>query len=96
MLSALPVRFYYTAAGTALSAKHGVDDRLGAADAGLYRYRTSRTVLRAGPAFHAGIPVENIRRALLVHAEHAMRADGGAHAAAHAAFLVKLQRYHIL
>jgi len=96
MLSIWSIRFYYTAAGTALSAKHGVDDRLGAADAGFYSYRASRTIFRAGPAFHAGIPVENIRRALLIHAEHPMRTDGGTHTASHAAFPVKLQRNHIL
>jgi hypothetical protein len=41
----------------ALAPQHGIDNRVGASHPGFDRNRSGGTILNAGPAFHAGIPV---------------------------------------
>jgi hypothetical protein len=72
-----------------------LDDVGGTTDAGSYADCRSRTVCRTGPAFHAGIPINNNCFGV-PHVKNCMGTDYFTHAAAGALFNIKLQGGHII
>ena len=83
-----------TAAGTAISPQHGIDDRRSATDAGLDGNGFKRTIAAAGTAFHAGISILDPDMGS-IHLEHFVRTDFEAHPAAGAFVFIELQGHNI-
>jgi hypothetical protein len=78
----------------AVAPQHGVDDRGGAADAGLNGNGVGRAIQAAGAAFHAGIAIPYDHMPA-VHLEHLMGANIQTHPATGAFAFVQLQSDNI-
>jgi hypothetical protein len=88
------IRIDAAGTGTALLADERIDDRRGAADAGLYGNSSQRAITAACSAFHTGIAILNdgVRA---VHFKNRMRTNFQAHCTAGAFIFVKLQSGNI-
>jgi hypothetical protein len=78
------------AAVATFSTQQGIDDRRGAAHAGIHGDGVKRAVAAAGAAFHAGIAILNCD-VFPVHRQYAVRAYFEAHPAAGAFLIIELQ-----
>jgi hypothetical protein len=86
--------FDHTTARGTVAAEKTVDNSRSTADTGVNADRTRGTVLCAGPAFHARVPIVNPGVAVM-ETKDVMGADQSAHAATGTFFRVELQSDHI-